>query len=448
MTTVEPAAGQRHHLLKILGVTFGVAVAVGEVIGSGILRGPAAIARDVPDVAFIIGLWALGGVQSLLQANILAELATAIPKSGGPYLYARRAFGDVAGLVVGWSSWLSNNAGAAAASVSFAEFLPLVWPTAADHKIAVALAVQLALYAANVMGLREGRAVQEITSLIKAGMLLLFIVVAAVIVAPAEPANALSSPHVLGWMGAVLGYQIIMGAYAGWSAPVFFTGENAAPGKTIPKALAFGIVLACVLYIGVNAALLHALGATGTATSALPFTAVLGRFGGAATSVVFALTAMVTVASCANANIMASPRVLYALGEDGLLPRVFTAVNKGGSPVPAFLLTAVCTLGLALSGTFSLVFGLIATLNTVSYIVVEAGYFWLRRKEPDLGRPFRALGHPLLPLLALLADIALFFLFSSSDLWGMAVTVGMILLCIPFAVIARRSAARAGGGPA
>ena len=113
-------APPRHHLLKILGVSFGVAVAVGNTIGSGILRSPALIAGEVPGIALILGLWVLGGVQALLGANISAELATALPKSGGPYVYAQRALGDVVGLIVGWTVWLSKLAGIAAASVSSA----------------------------------------------------------------------------------------------------------------------------------------------------------------------------------------------------------------------------------------------------------------------------------------------------------------------------------------
>jgi len=435
--------GERGHLLKILGVTFGVAVSVGEAIGSGILRSPSIIAAAVPGIEIILGLWLLGGVQAFLQANVLAEFATALPKSGGNYIYARRAYGslygDVAGLIVGWSNWLSKNAGTAAASVSFAEFLPLLWHPAAAHKIAVALAMQLALYAANIAGLREGRAVQETTSLIKAAMLFVFVVAAAVLVAPAEPAAVLPAGPTLQWAGIVLAYQLILGAYSGWNSPVYFAGENTAPEKTIPKALAFGILLTGGLYLAVNWALLHTLGLQGAASSPLPFTAVLNKLGGAVPGILFALTAMITVASCANANIMSAPRVLFALGDDGLLPRIFARVNTGGSPTAAFLLTAVVTLALAATGAFSRVFGLIATLNTVSAIVTGAGFFVLRAREPELRRPFRAWGYPGLPLIAVLLDVALFFLFSWGDLTGMGVTVGMILLCIPLALIARRA---------
>lgn len=447
MAIAENTAGaERPHLLRILGVTFGVAVAVGEAIGSGILRSPSVIAGLVPGVSLIIGLWLLGGVHAFLQANTLAELATALPRSGGNFVYARRGWGnfgglwgDVAGLIVGWTIWLAKAAGAAAASVSFAEFLPMVWQASGAHKIAVAFAIQIALYAANIAGLREGRALQEITSLVKATMLLAFIIVAVVFLAPAEPLSVLPVGPTLRWAGIILAYQLIFGAYAGWSAPVFFAAENVSPEKSIPRALGYGILLTCLLYVGVNWALLYALGMQGTASSPLPFAVVLARFGGGVPSLLFALTAMITVASCANANIMGAPRILLALGEDGLLPRGFARVNRGGSPTVGFLMTALVTIALAATGAFSLVFGLIATLDTVSAILVGAAYFILRFREPNLPRPFRAVGYPILPALVLLLDTALIFLFSSSDYRGGLVTVAMVLLCIPFAIVARRA---------
>jgi APA family basic amino acid/polyamine antiporter len=431
-------ARPRHHLLKILGVSFGVAVAVGNTIGSGILRSPSLIAGEVPGVAIILGLWVLGGIQAALGANITAELATALPKSGGFYVYAQRALGDVAGLIVGWTVWLSKLAGIAAASVSFAEFLPLIWPAAGAHKIAIAVALQVALYAANIMGLREGRALQEGTSLIKAAMLFVFIAVAVTFMAPAEPHGALAASPVWNWANAILAYQLIRGAYSGWDAPVYFSGENVSPSRSLPRALFYGIALTGALYIGVNAALLHALGQGGVAASPLPFMAVLHGFGGAIPSALFALTAMITVASCANANIMSAPRVLFALAEDGLLPKSLTNINAGGSPTQAFLMTAAGSLALAMSGTFALVFGLIGTLDSVSGVLVDTAYFALRRREPDLARPFRAVWHPLLPALVLFSDAALLVLFASADYVGGAVALGLALLCIPFALLARR----------
>ena len=439
MVAAAIPAQPRHNLLKILGVTFGVAVAVGQMIGSGILRSPSLIAANVPGVGLIVLLWLLGAIQVSLSANIFAELATALPKSGGAYNYARRAFGDVGGLVVGWTDWLSNIAGAAAASISFAEFLPLVVPAAGAHKIAVALALQLALYTANIAGLREGRAVQQLTSLVKALMLLVFIVAAVIFVAPAEPSTVLANPAVWKYADLILAYQLIMGAYAGWATPCYFTAENVAPGKAIPRALFLGILLTAILYLGVNWALLHALGAHGVAASPLPFTVVLNRFGGAAPSILFALTAMITVASCCNACIMAAPRILFALASDHLLPRMLTTVNGGGSPAVAFVMTAAGTLALAASGTFALVFGLIATLNAVAGVLTDAAFWALRWREPLLARPYRAFGYPVLPAIPILADASIVVLFVSADYTGGLVALAMGVLCIPFAYAAHKA---------
>jgi APA family basic amino acid/polyamine antiporter len=341
--------------------------------------------------------------------------------------------------VVGWTDWLANMAGAAAASVSFAEFLPLLVPAAATHKIAVALSLQIALYAANITGLREGRAVQELTSFVKAAMLLVFILVAVFIVAPEEPKTVLSSPVAFQWANLILAYQLIMGAYAGWNTPLYFAAENEAPEKSIPRALFIGIALTAVLYLGVNWALLHALSPAGVAASPLPFSVVLKQIGGGIPAMLFALTALITVASCSNACIMAAPRVLFALARDSLLPNAITRVNTGGSPTVAYVMTAAGTLALAASGTFALVFGLIATLNAASGFLVDIAYWVLRMKEPQLPRPFRAIGYPVLPLIPVLVDGGLVVLFTTADYTGGLVALGLGLVCIPFAIIAHRA---------
>jgi APA family basic amino acid/polyamine antiporter len=434
------ASASQNHLLRLLGVTFGVAVTVGTMIGSGILRSPNLIAAGVPDTAIIMALWVFGAVHAALGANLFAELGTAVPQSGGPYVFAHRAFGDVGGLVVGWAVWISNCAGAAAASASFANFLPLLWPWAGDHQIGVAVAMQVALFASNAAGLREGRAFQEITSLIKAVMLFVFIVAAIYVADPHAPAAAAHPAAAALSLAAVVGgYRMIRGAYSGWDAPVFFSEENVSPGATIPKALGIGLLATSILYIGVNAALLYALGPAGVAATPLPFSTVLAKLGGAVPATLFALTAMITVASCANANIMGAPRVIYSLSRDRLLPALFQRVNAGGSPVFAFALTAVLTIGLAASGTFSTVFALIGTLNTATGILITIAFFVLRWREPELARPFRALGYPVLPALLLAIDVVLFGLFSYSDMKGVLFAFALAAVCVPFAWIAHRA---------
>lgn len=435
---IAEASAPRGELLRILGVPFGIATAVGGMIGVGILRAPSVIAHDVPDARIIILLWVLGAIYVTLQANVMAELATAIPRSGGPYVFVHRALGDVGGLAVGWTDWMSFACAIAALSVAFAEFLGILWPAAAHFTPATAVAIQVLLFATNAFGLREGTLVQNLTSLLKALALVAFCIAAAMMVTHARGAAPAQPVSHVGWIGMVAAFQLIAGAYSGWNQPTYFSEENRDPGRSIPRAMGIGLVLAAVLYVSVNVALLAALGANGVAQSKLPFTAVLTHVGGAAAGTVFALCALLSVASCANAGVMAAPRILLALSRDGLLPRMFQTVNKGGSPYFAMLLTAAISIALTLTGSFDLAFGLIGTLNAAFIMITMVAYFVLRRREAALHRPFRAIAHPWLPAVALVSCLVLFVLFLNANWMGGLYAAIMWALCVPFALVARR----------
>ena len=434
----------RGHLLRLLGVGFGVAIGVGEMIGSGILRSPSAIAGTLHNSGIIITLWSLGALHAFLGANIQAEMGAALPLEGGQYVFARRAFGDIGGLVVGWTVYASHLAGIAAAAVVFADFLGGLWPPAAAHTTIAALAIQCILYGLNAIGLREGRFVQIATSLAKTALLSAF-VVGALWLGTHETARAASSIPLapVGLLAYVGAYQLILGAYAGWAAPVVFAEENVTPAHSLPRALFLGILVTGGLYIVINAALLFALGTAGTAASNLPFVTVLDRVAGSWASLVFVIGAMVTVTSCANANIMVAPRILFAISRDGLFPSAFQSVNEGGSPYMGFVLTALISLALAATGGFRLVFGLVGTLNAGAGVITDLSWFMLRKREPDLARPFRAVLAPWLPALLLLIDSALLVLFTANDHLGGIVAAMLCLLCVPLALIARRARPRA-----
>lgn len=433
------AAAPRGNLLRILGVAFGVAVTLGNMIGSGILRSPASIAASVGSVGLILLLWLLGALHSAIDANVFVEMGTALPQVGGPYVFSRRALGDIGGLVVGWSIWCSKLAGIAAGAVSFANFFAILVPTAEPRQAGIAVAVQLVLYGANILGLREGRALQEATSFLKAVALLGF-AVAAVFAVPPEATALLPSPAAaITWVGIAGAYKLIRGAYSGWDAPLYFSEESQTPAKTLPRALFWGLGFTSILYLVVNASLLYALGPQRVAQSALPFMAVLQPLAGPLASAIFAVGAMITVLSMANANIMSAPRILFALSRDRLLPRQLAFVNAGGSPQLALLMTGVGSIALAATGSFVIVFGLIGTLDTVAGLLVIVAFFVLRRREPDLARPFRALGYPLLPALALAVEIFLLVVFNAADKVGFLAAAALGVACVPFAWIARRN---------
>lgn len=439
MSIATAEAAPRSRLLHILGVAFSVAVALGSMIGSGVLRSPAEVAGYVGSTAIILLLWLAGAAHAALGANISVELGTSVPKDGGPYVFTHRALGDVPGLIVGWSSWGATVAGVASAAVLFANFLAIIVPSLFPYEAGVAVALQIVLYGTNILGLREGRALQESSSFAKAALLLMF-AIAAVFAIPAGATSMLpSTATAVTWVGIVNAYQLIRGSYAGWDAPIFFSEENEAPARSLPRGVFAGVALTSFLYLAVNAGLLHALGVQATAQSALPYMIVLKGVAGPMAALLFAVGAMTTVLSCANANIMIAPRVLFALARDRLLPRVLADVNAGGSPHYAYLMSGVASMALAATGQFRLVFGLIGTLDTLGGLLTVISFFVLRRREPELPRPFRAFGYPFLPALAFVIEIVLLVLFNYADVRGFEAALALSALCVPFAWIAHRA---------
>ena len=423
----------RGELLRLLGAGFGIAIAVGEMIGPGILRTPGLVAVAVPVAGTMLALWAFGALHAFLQANVLAELSVMLPRAGGQYVFAHRAFGAAGGVLVGWSMWCQHVAGLAAASIAFAEFLGSVLPGEKTYSPGMAVAVLAVLFAINIGGLRQGRALQMATTIAKVSLLVAFAAAALLItphVSPAAPAKT-----AVGLLALASGYQLIRGAYNGWLAPVYFSEENVAPAKSIPKSLFVGIALTGALYVAVNAGLLHALSPAQMTGGALPYLKVLAGVSGAWSLNAFAAGAMIIAASCANANVMIAPRILFALSRDRLLPESLQAVNRGGSPWAAFAVTAVVAFVLAATGGFRLVFGLIGTLATFACLLTEISYFVLRRREPGLVRPWNARAHPLAPALAVFIDAGLLVLFATADPRG-AMLAGLLgLLCVPLIVI-------------
>src|SRR5258708_4196952 len=174
LTDMPPPSGGK--LLRILGVGFGVAVGIGSTVGVGILRNPGGVAAQLGSAWPIMLAWGLGGVYCLLGANYLAELATMIPKAGGLYVYAHRAFGDCGGFVVGWSDWINQTLSLAYISIVFGEYAATLFaPNLAGGKLIFGVSVLVAITIVNLIGLRAGSETQKITSFIKALALLGFV---------------------------------------------------------------------------------------------------------------------------------------------------------------------------------------------------------------------------------------------------------------------------------
>lgn len=436
LASKPPQAGQ---LLRVLGLAFAIAVGVGTVIGAGILRTPAVVIDAVPIASAALALWVAVGIHSLIEANVVCELMTALPRAGGLFVPARAAFGEPGGLLVGWTDWLNYVAGIAALSIVSAEFLGMLVPIVAANVGISGAAIAIGLYILNWVGVREGSRAQIIGSAAKA-LFLLAIIVLIFLGPPARPvqlAGELTAPLALG--GLVVAYQIIFGAYSGWSNVAYFAEEDRDPGRNIPRGIFTTIITVMLLYTLVTAAVAYALPQQALGQSKLAVADALAVSMGPLALKIVAAGAVLVAVTCLNAIIMGAPRILYGLAEQRLFPAVALRVNRGGTPSVALLLTAAASLALTLTGEFETVFLIMAALAIVPFLVADLALFKLRRDAPELPRPYRAKLYPWLPGLALLLDFGMLIAFLTADWTSGLFIVAAIAICVPIGMWMRRN---------
>ena len=391
----DPAPSKRS-MLRILGVTFGIAVTLGNTIGSGIMRTPSQIANRLPSVPLIMLAWALGAVYSLLGAWSLAELGAMIPSSGAYYTVARRAFGDYAGFMVGWTDWIGQCGSGAAAAILAGEYGRDLLPSL-SRPILTATVIAAALALMQWRGIRWGSRFQNVTSAITA---LVFLgLIAAAYLRPHHPplANApiAAIPSGLPFLFAyVLVIQAVIYTFDGWYGAFYFGDEIKNPGREMPRSMLNGVFLLSAIYLLTNAALFHVLGLAGVARENLPV-AALGAsiFGEMGNTAVRALMVLALVA-LTNGSFLCATRVLYAMSKDGWGPHGIARVNRGGTPSLALFLTTFVTMIFLLSGSFNRVIAVTTFFFVARYAMSYLAVFRLRKSEPATPRPYRAWGFP------------------------------------------------------
>jgi basic amino acid/polyamine antiporter, APA family len=417
----ETALPPKNKLLRILGLGFGLAVVVGGTIGVSIFRLPGPTANLLGNTWLILAIWTLGGAFTLLNANYTAELATMIPKAGGPYVYARHAYGDFAGFVVGWSDWLGNVAAVAFLPIAFAEYTIALFAPSFSGVTAVALTFLLLLGFLNWVGLRAGSGTQKLTSFLKAIGLLAFVVACFALggrhtsADAGQPADVTSAGPFAALVAIVLSFQLILGAYGGWTAVIYFAEEDENPGRNIPRSLHAGVLSVIGIYLLVNFALLYVLPLHQLAASKLAAADAMRVVFGARGGQIVTGLALLSIIAIVNAILMFTPRTLYALGRDGLFSAKAVAVNEGGTPVVALAVTVLMAVILISLGTFEKLMAIYAFYAVANNIVLISALFVLRKRSPDLPRPFRAWAYPIAPLTVLLISLALVAGFIVSD---------------------------------
>ena len=433
----------RGRLLQVLGVAFGVAVIIGNTIGSGILRTPGTVAGLLPSPGAFLLAWVAGGVYALLGVLSLAELGVLIPRSGGQYVFARRAFGPYAGFVIGTSDWISSTASIAAAAILISEFTTALFPTLARFTLLLGIGVVVAFSALQWRGIRWGDWAQQSTTLLKTLAFAALIVACFTLTPIAPPTAATTSvPSAVGTAAVVLAMQAVIFTYDGWNGMLYFSEEVRDPGRHIPRAMVTGVLAVTAIYVLVNAAFVYVLGMRGLAASDFAAgSAAQALFGARGDTIIRALL-IVGLLSGVNAYVMFCPRILYAMSRDGLFPAAGLTVNAGGTPTVTLALSGVAAIIFLLTGTFNSVIAVAAFFFVLNYVASFGAVFVLRRTMADAPRPYRAWGYPWTTGFSLVVGIAFLIGVIVSDRRNSLIALGLLAASYPVYLFAVKPALR------
>jgi APA family basic amino acid/polyamine antiporter len=394
-------------LLRILGLSFGLAVTVGNTIGGGILRTPGEIASLLPTPWLFIGIWVVGGLYALLGANALSELGTMLPRSGGQYVFARYAFGSYAGFLVGWLDWISTCASIGAISIVIGESVVSVAGMAPGVAAPIAMSVVVIFTLLLLRGSKQGDIAQQITSLAKAIALVALVIACFVFAGSAHVPPAAPVAATTGAFAAfMLAAQSVIYAYDGWSGPIYFSEELDDPARQIPRSMFYGLLSVAVIYLSINIAFIRAVPISSLAGSSLAAATVANALFGNRGELIVRIIVIISLPSAVNACLLMASRVLYSFSRDGLGLSAATRVNRGGTPTLALIATGAVALVFLATGTFATMIAIAAFFFVASYTLSFIAVFVLRRREPNAARPYRAKGHPWTTGFVLLGSLA------------------------------------------
>jgi APA family basic amino acid/polyamine antiporter len=393
-------------LKRVIGFWGGTALIIGITIGSGIFRKPGTLAGALPNPWVILGLWTSLGAICISGALAVAELSSMLPKTGGSYVFLRAAYGDSSAFVFGWLYLLvTAPAGIGALATFFVELLLLVFgaqpkdaPSWFTPFVAGGMIVWFSVV--NLMGTRGGSAIQGLLTTIKVGALLALMVIAVVLSHGSLNHFGGGEPVQMNRLGG--GIAGVIWAYDGWIAVSMIAGEVVAPEKLLKRIIVFGMAAIVFLYVGANVAYLYAmpLDAMAAQKEFVPQKIVSDALGPGMGTAISACI-MCSVLGALSGNVLAKPRVSYALAQDGLTFRFLGKAHpRWSSPYAAILIQAVVAVILVLClKDFDIITTYFVVVEWFALLFTVGAVFVLRRRMPDTPRPFRTPGYPWLPLI-------------------------------------------------
>ena len=424
-------------LARVLTLLDATMINVGGIIGSGIFMVPATIALLTGSTSLILAVWVFGGLISLFGALSIAELGAAMPRAGGQFVYLNEAYGPVWGYLYGWSCVaVINTASIAAVGVAFSEYLGFFFPLSTMGIKSVAILSVILLTIINILDVKSGARAQNIFTLLKIGAIFGIISLGLVMdggsaenIQPFYPDRPL--PALVGPLG--LAMVSVLWTYDGWIFITYVAGEVKNPGRNIPLSLVFCMVIVISIYLLINFVFTYTLGigAMGTSTLVASDSAsiFLGEKGVALVSIII----LISLLGANNGFILTSARVNYAMARDKLFFRQAAKVHpKFKSPANALIIQAVWACALTFSGTYNQLITYIIFASWIFYAMSCAAVIILRKKRPEMKRPYKTPGYPYIPIIFILFAVFLTFNTILEAPRDAAVGAGIILAGLPF----------------
>ena len=443
---------KKDHSVKLkrqLGLFDSSMMVIGIVIGSGIFMTTGLMADALPSASLILIVWVLGGIQMIAGALTFAELGAAMPRAGGQYVYLREAFGHLPAFLFGWVAFSAYVTGTnAAIAVAIAEHLGSFYPSLSTHSILVnignfglsvgqlvAVSLLVVLSVVNYLGVILGKWVQNIFTVLKIGSILLF-ALAGIFISTGNQINFSLNPTGMGFGSIITGIGIALVAVnwtvGGWEYVTFTAGEIKNPKRNLPLALFIGTLVILVLYLLINITYLKALPMNALAGEIKVGEATAKALYGQDIAGLFIIVVIISMFGALNGNILVGARVTYAMAKDNLFfPSAAKVHPKNHTPGNAIIIQGVWSSILALSGTFEELITLVVFVNFMMWITAASTVFVLRKKQPDLDRPYKVWGYPYIPAFFILLSTAIminiFFTAPAQSFLG----IGLTLIGVP-----------------
>ena len=423
-------------LRRQIGLISAISIVIGTTIGSGIFRSPAGIAQKLPGPLPLASIWVAGGLLALCGALALSEVASVFPNTGGVYVFVREGFGRLPAFLFGWAELtVIRAASVGAIAITFAAyFLRVLGYDGSNARYVAAVAI-VAMGIVNILGVKLGEITIGITTVAKYGGLLFIVIIALALglprtgghFSPALPAGSFS----ISAFGLAL--VSVLWVYDGWADLSFTSGEVLNPERNLPRALIGGTVAVIVIYLLANIGYLAVLSVDEIKQSPLVAADVAERLIGPAGVVFVSVTVMLSTFGTLISSLFTSPRIFFAMAEDGLFFRGVAKVHpRFGTPHVAITINIVLAVVFVLLRSFDQLADAFVTAIVPFYALGVASVFVLRRR-PGYAPAFRTPGYPVVPALFVLSTLYLLLnaLIDPSSRVATAMTLGIVLLGIP-----------------